>query len=95
MTFLYDNLTNNDKKYVDKKTYLIIIVIAVAINLLLRQLVMLFASDDEIKPPNGFQNLSFKEKIMHMLVLHVQLSSASGRGRSRLPENWHTRFGVT
>ena len=36
-----------------------------------------FATKDEIKPPNGAANLSFKEQIMHMLVHHKQVMITS------------------
>ena len=53
------------------------IFIAIIINLLLPKLVMPFATPDEIKPPNGAENLSFKEQIMHMLVHHAQVPITS------------------
>ena len=38
---------------------------------------MPFASRAEIKPPNGAQNLSFKEQLMHMFVHHAQVPLTS------------------
>ena len=38
---------------------------------------MPFATKDEIKPPNGANNLSFKSQIMHMLVHHAQVPLTS------------------
>ena len=53
------------------------ILVAVVINLVLPKLAMPFASEDEIKPPNGAENLSFKEQLMHMLVHHGQVPLTS------------------
>lgn len=53
------------------------VLIAIFINLLLPKFVMPFATPDEIKPPNGAKNLSFKEQIMHMLVHHAQVPITS------------------
>ena len=36
-----------------------------------------FATKDEIKPPNGASNLSFKSQVMHMLIHHSQVPIAS------------------
>ena len=52
-------------------------IIAVGLNLLLPILVKDFATEEEIKPPNGAQNLSFKGQIMHMLVHHAQVPLTS------------------
>ena len=53
-----------------------IIGIAVAINIVLPRIVKHFASDKEIKPDNP-KNLTFKEKIVHILVHHDQLPISS------------------
>lgn len=53
------------------------ILVAVVINLVLPKLVMPFASEEEIKPSNGVENLSFKEQIIHMLVHHGQVPLTS------------------
>ena len=53
------------------------ILVAVVINLVLPKLAMPFASEDEIKPPNGAENLSFKEQLIHMLVHHGQVPLTS------------------
>jgi len=53
------------------------ILVAVVINLVLPKLVMPFASEKEIKPPNGAENLSFKEQLIHMLVHHGQVPLTS------------------
>lgn len=53
------------------------ILVAVVINLVLPKLVMPFATKEEIKPPNGAENLSFKEQLIHMLVHHGQVPLTS------------------
>jgi len=53
------------------------ILVAVVINLVLPKLVIPFASEEEIKPPNGAENLSFKEQLIHMLVHHGQVPLTS------------------
>tara|TARA_Y100000748_G_C15494136_1_gene487593 strand:- start:1109 stop:1369 length:261 start_codon:yes stop_codon:yes gene_type:complete len=49
------------------------VLIAVALNIGLAFALSPFATPDEIKPPNGAQNLSFKSQFMHMLVHHKQV----------------------
>lgn len=51
--------------------------IAVVINLILPMLLKPLATGDEIKPPNGAQNLSFKSQLMHMFVHHAQVPVSS------------------
>lgn len=51
--------------------------IGVIINLFLPRLLMPFATEDEIKPPNGAVNLSFKKQLMHMFVHHAQVPLTS------------------
>ena len=60
-------------------SYLIIysVIVGVIVNLILPQILMPFASRAEIKPPNGAQNLSFKEQLMHMFVHHAQVPLTS------------------
>ena len=53
------------------------VLVAVIINLVLPQLVRPFATPQQIKPPNGSQNLSFPDQIMHMLVHHAQVPISS------------------
>jgi len=36
-----------------------------------------FATKEEVKPPNGAGNLSFKSQIIHMLVHHKQVMLSS------------------
>ncbi len=50
---------------------------SVVLNIVLPMVVAPFATEDEIKPPNGAENLSFKSQIMHMLVHHKQVPLAS------------------
>ena len=51
--------------------------IGVILNVALSYLLSPFATKEEIKPPNGTANLSFKEQIMHMLVHHKQVMITS------------------
>ena len=53
------------------------VMIAVVINLVLPFIARPFASAEEIKPPNGAGNLSFKSQLMHMLVHHAQVPISS------------------
>jgi len=53
------------------------VIIAVIINLVLPLVVTPFATLEEIKPPNGASELSFKSQIMHMLVHHNQVPLTS------------------
>ena len=53
------------------------VIVAVLINLVLPKVLMPFATEDEIKPPNGAENLSFKEQLMHMFVHHAQVPITS------------------
>lgn len=53
------------------------VVVGVVINLVLPQLLLPFATPEEIKPPNGAATLSFKEQLMHMFVHHAQVPVTS------------------
>ena len=53
------------------------IIIAVLINLILPQVIKPFVTKDQISPPNGAQNLSFIDQLMHMLVHHSQVPISS------------------
>ena len=53
------------------------ILVSIIINLLLPQMVKPFATPQQIKPPNGAENLSFFDQIMHMLVHHAQVPLTS------------------
>ena len=47
--------------------------IGVVLNVVLSYVLSPFATKEEMKPPNGAANLSFKQQIMHMLVHHKQV----------------------
>ena len=51
--------------------------IGVILNIVLAFALSPLASKDEIKPPNGAHNLTFKSQIMHMLVHHKQVMFTS------------------
>jgi hypothetical protein len=53
------------------------VIVGVVINLVLPQLLLPFATPEEIKPPNGAATLSFKEQLMHMFVHHAQVPVTS------------------
>ena len=53
------------------------VIVGVLINLVLPQLLLQFATEDEIKPPNGAENLTLKEQLMHMFVHHAQVPLSS------------------
>tara|TARA_B100000003_G_scaffold190399_1_gene188422 strand:- start:1638 stop:1901 length:264 start_codon:yes stop_codon:yes gene_type:complete len=53
------------------------VMVGIVINLILPILAKPFATQEEIKPPNGAANLSFKGQIMHMLVHHAQVPLTS------------------
>lgn len=53
------------------------VIVAVIINIVLPYMLKPFASKNEIKPPNGAHNLSFKEQLMHMFVHHAQVPLTS------------------
>ena len=53
------------------------IVISILINILLPFLIKPFASDIQIKPPNGAASLEFFGQLMHMFVHHAQVPIAS------------------
>jgi hypothetical protein len=56
-----------------KDLYIKTALIAVALNVVLSYALSPFATKEEIKPPNGASELSFKSQIMHMLVHHKQV----------------------
>ena len=53
------------------------VLFSVVLNLVLPMIVSPFATKEEIKPPTGAGDLSFKSQIMHMLVHHKQVPLAS------------------
>ena len=60
-----------------KDLYIKTALIAVALNVVLSYALSPFATKEEIKPPNGASELSFKSQIMHMLVHHAQVPITS------------------
>ena len=61
----------------DNKMLMYAVFIAIIINLVLPQVLMPYATEDEVKPPNGAANLPFKEQLMHMFVHHAQVPLTS------------------
>tara|TARA_B100000575_G_C23119980_1_gene647960 strand:- start:551 stop:787 length:237 start_codon:yes stop_codon:yes gene_type:complete len=53
------------------------VLVGVLINLVLPQLLLPLATPDEVKPPNGAENLNLKEQLMHMFVHHAQVPFSS------------------
>ena len=53
------------------------VTIAVVINLVLPQVLKPFATREQIKPPQGAQNLPFLDQLMHMFVHHAQVPLSS------------------
>jgi hypothetical protein len=53
------------------------VIVAVILNLVLPLVAKPFATSEEIKPPNGASELSFKSQVMHMLVHHNQVPLTS------------------
>lgn len=53
------------------------VAIAVVINLVLPQVLKPFATREQIKPPQGAQNLPFLDQLMHMFVHHAQVPLSS------------------
>ena len=56
---------------------LCVVAVAVALNLVLPMVVKPFATEDQVKPPNGAENLSFVGQIIHLLVHHAQVPLTS------------------
>ena len=53
------------------------VAVGVVVNLVLPALVKPFATTEQIKPPNGAENLSFFDQLMHMFVHHAQVPLTS------------------
>ena len=51
--------------------------VGVFLNLILPLIAKHFATEKQIKPPNGAANLSFFDQIVHMLVHHAQVPLTS------------------
>ena len=47
--------------------------IAILLNIILSKILSLFATEKEIKPPEGAVKLSLKGQFMHMMVHHEQV----------------------
>ena len=56
---------------------IVAILIGVVINLVLPAILKHYATADQIKPPNGAENLSFLDQLMHMFVHHAQVPLTS------------------
>jgi len=52
-------------------------IFGVILNLILPYLLMPFATEEEIKPPNGAASLPLKSQFMHMMVHHAQVPLTS------------------
>ena len=48
-------------------------IIGVILNIVLAYVLFPFATPEQIKPPNGAQNLPFMSQFMHMIVHHKQV----------------------
>jgi hypothetical protein len=53
------------------------IVVGILINLILPAIVKQFATEYQIKPPNGAEKLPFFDQLMHMFVHHAQVPLTS------------------
>ena len=53
------------------------VVVSIILNLLLPALTSPFATEEQIKPPNGAAALPFFDQLMHMLVHHAQVPLTS------------------
>ena len=49
------------------------VIVSIVLNVVLSFALSPFATQAEIKPPNGAALLSFKSQVMHMLVHHKQV----------------------
>ena len=52
-------------------------IVGVIINIILPFSLKPFATPEQIKPPNGAENLSFIDQLMHMFVHHAQVPLTS------------------
>jgi len=59
------------------KLVLYAVLVSVVINLVLPFSVKPFATPEQIKPPNGAENLPFFDQLMHMFVHHAQVPLTS------------------
>tara|TARA_B100001175_G_scaffold315495_2_gene327159 strand:+ start:5553 stop:5804 length:252 start_codon:yes stop_codon:yes gene_type:complete len=56
---------------------LIAAIVGILLNIILSYSFFPLATKEEIKPPNGAENLTFKSQIIHMLVHHKQVMFTS------------------
>ena len=59
------------------KLVLVSVAVAVVLNLVLPALLKPLASNDQVSPPNGAENLGFLDQLMHMFVHHAQVPLTS------------------
>ena len=59
------------------KTLLCVLAVAVVLNLALPKVMHMFATEEQITPPNGAAALPMWDQIMHMLVHHAQVPVSS------------------
>lgn len=62
---------------INKNLILKVMFYGVLLNVILPFLLKPFATDEEIKPPNGASKLSVKGQLMHMFVHHAQVPVSS------------------
>ena len=60
-----------------EKTLLCVVAVAVVLNLVLPKVMNMFATEEQITPPNGAAALPMWDQIMHMLVHHAQVPVSS------------------
>ena len=53
------------------------VIIGVIINLVLPYIIKPFATPEQITPPNGAENLSYFDQLIHMFVHHAQVPLTS------------------
>ena len=59
------------------KIVLYSVLVGVVVNLVLPFGLKPFATPDQVKPPNGAENLPFFDQLMHMFVHHAQVPLTS------------------
>ena len=61
----------------NKKLVLYSVIVGIVVNLVLPAILLPFATPDQVKPPNGAENLPFFDQLMHMFVHHAQVPLTS------------------
>ena len=61
----------------DTKLVLLAVLVGIVVNLVLPFALKPLATQDQIKPPNGAENLPFFDQLMHMFVHHAQVPLTS------------------